>query len=164
MHCTKQVFFHLGPIETPGKRSDVGKNDQGKAGFSLSDIVIAIVSSAILCIVIALIIIIWTIRRQRRKLLKERESFKEQDFALQALHRNGDGPPHSIDVADEKRPLSSSSENSLENGKQIPGEEIESPVATLAMPRTKRHPTGGKLKMFGEGRDYDKGIASFWFK
>ena len=116
-------------------------------------------ASAILCIVIALIVIIWTVRRQRRKLRKQRESFKERDFALQTLHRNGDGPPK--DIEDEKRPLSSSSESSLENGKRISDEAVESPVANLTLTRTKRHPKDGKLKMFGEGRNYDRGIASF---
>ena len=108
---------------------------------------------------LALIVILWTIRRQRRKLRKQRESFKEQDFALQTLHRNGGRPAR--DMEDEKRPLSSSSESSIENGKRIGQEEIESPVANLAISRTPRHPKSGKLKMFGEGRDYDKGIASF---
>ena len=72
---------------------------------------------------------------------------------------NGDKP--SKDIEDEKRPLSSSSESSIENGKEIPGEGVESPVANLTLPRTKRHPKDSRLKMFGEGKDYDRGIASF---
>jgi len=148
-----------GLAATPGRQLDAGKSGQGKSGFSLSDIIIAVVSSAILCILIALIIIIWTIKRQRRKIRKQRESLKEQNLALETLHLNGDQPPR--DINDEKRPLSSSSESSIENGKGMPGEAVESPVANLTLPRTKRHPKSGKLKMFGEGKDYDRGIASF---
>lgn len=112
-----------------------------------------------MCILIALIIIIWTIKRHRRKLRKQRDSFKDQNVELHTLHLNGDKPPK--DIEDEKRPLSSSSESSIENGKEFLGQRVESPVANLTLPRTKKHPKDGRLKMFGEGKDYDRGIASF---
>ena len=154
-----QFYLLSGLALTPGKHSDVGKNDSGSSGFSLSDIIIAIICSIILCIVIALIIIIWTVKRHRRKLRRQRDSMKEQNVALHALHVNGDGPPNSVD--DEKRPLSSSSESSIENGKHVPPDALDSPVANLTLPRMKRHPKESRLKMFGEGKDYDRGIASF---
>ena len=122
--------------------------------------IVAVVVSSILCIVICVVVVIWMMKkRHRRKSRRPRESFNGQDFTLQPVRHNGDIPISNIE--DEKRPLSSSSESSFENSKHIPAESLESPVATLTMQKTRRHPKSGKLKMFGEDKDYDNGIASF---
>ncbi|XP_065052677.1 semaphorin-5A-like isoform X2 [Rhopilema esculentum] len=148
------------PINTAGAQAGGTSSNTVKRGFTVSDLIVAVVVSSILCIVLCVVIVIWMMKkRHRRKSRRQRESFNGQDFTLHPVRHNGDIPISNIE--DEKRPLSSSSESSFENGKHIPAESLESPVATLTMQKTRRHPKSGKLKMFGEDKDYDNGIASF---
>lgn len=134
---------------------------EGKSGFALSDIIIAVAVTVILCIIICTILIIWTIKRHRKKSKRREAASKLDEFTLEPRNETRNGRVTSHERDDEKKPLSSSSESSLENEKQLHAETVDSPIANLTLKRTKKHSKNGKLKMFGEDKDYDTGITSF---
>ena len=158
----KHDFFVTGTVNTAGGQTGARSNNVGgKSGFALSDIIIAVAVTVILCIIICTILIIWTIKRHRKKSKLRETASKLDEYTLQPRNETRNGGVTSHERDDEKKPLSSSSESSLENGKQLQGETVDSPIATLTLKRTQKHPKNGKLKMFGEDKDYDTGITSF---
>ena len=127
-------------------------------GFRLTDIIIAVAITTLLCIILCVVIVTTLIRRNKKRAFSNHTPTDSEQFSQ--LRPDNPGENGQIDTTiDEKEPLSSGSESSLETSKQITSSMLESPVGMRFT--TAKSPTNGKLKMFGEDKDYDIGITSF---
>ncbi len=123
----------------------------GKTGFQLTDLIITVVATALICLVLCGLIIFY--------FTKCRKKNRHDDQSQPPGRRDRSGS----DFEQEHNPLSSDTDHSFENGKHLETMNLDNSVDHYVERafKTTKSPRNGKLKMFGEGQEYEMGITSF---
>ncbi len=154
-------YSFLGIVFTSLPHTASSSSRTAGPGFRLTDIIIAVVGTSLFCLIICLVAIFCFVKRKKRKGMSDRRSLDDDDLTKLPL-RSIDLKQGNGSLEDQKRPPSSDSEISFENNKHmVPINLDTSVVVGMAFKTTNKSPRNGKLKMFGEDKDYEMGITSF---